>query len=258
MSVFGDYSRYYDLLYRDKDYSSEVEFVLSLLDQYSPRCKTILDLGVGSGRHAVGFAEKGFQVHGVDLSSAMLEQAKELVQKLPPPIARKLAFSQGDARKVRLKQKFDTVVSLFHVFSYQTSQADLQAMLTTVREHLKDGGHFIFDCWYGPAVYASPPQNRIKRLEDESTLVTRICEPDWKPNENRVDVHYEVIIEDKETHQVKRIHETHSMRYLFFPEIQSLLEETGFSLVESGEWMTGAPLSSSVFSACFVARLTEN
>ena len=39
MSVFGTYARYYDLLYKDKDYTSEALFVESLLARHAPRAR---------------------------------------------------------------------------------------------------------------------------------------------------------------------------------------------------------------------------
>ena len=36
--------------------------------------------------------------------------------------------------------------------SYQTSNDDLNATFASARANLKQGGVFIFDCWYGPAL----------------------------------------------------------------------------------------------------------
>ena len=55
MSVFGDnYSRYYNLLYSDKDYLGESRYIDGLIQKYSPGAKNVLDLGCGTGRHAAG------------------------------------------------------------------------------------------------------------------------------------------------------------------------------------------------------------
>ena len=52
MSVFGPYSRYYDLLNRDKDYDGEVEYVAGLLRRHSKRpVRSVLDVGCGTGSH---------------------------------------------------------------------------------------------------------------------------------------------------------------------------------------------------------------
>ena len=49
MSVFNEYARYYDLLYRDKDYVGEVEYVHRLLQAHAPGAQSLLNLGCGSG-----------------------------------------------------------------------------------------------------------------------------------------------------------------------------------------------------------------
>ena len=58
MSVFGGYSRYYDLLYRDKDYAGEVAFVHGIIDEHAPQAQSLLDLGCGTGAHAAILAER--------------------------------------------------------------------------------------------------------------------------------------------------------------------------------------------------------
>ena len=72
MSVFGAYSNYYDLLYEDKNYSKEVEFVSSVIRRHAPGAATVLDLGCGTGIHACAFAREGYQVTGLDRSADML------------------------------------------------------------------------------------------------------------------------------------------------------------------------------------------
>jgi predicted TPR repeat methyltransferase len=77
LSVFGAYSRYYDLLYEDKDYSKEAEFVSSIIRRHAPGARTVLDLGCGTGIHACTLAQKGYQVTGLDRSADMLAKARE-------------------------------------------------------------------------------------------------------------------------------------------------------------------------------------
>jgi SAM-dependent methyltransferase len=243
MTVFGPYSRYYDLLYRDKDYAGEAEYVHGLLQKHHPVAKSILDLGCGTGRHDLLLAQKGYNVNGVDLSGEMLAVAERQIEEgvikahksgsvLP------LSFSQGDLRSIRLNRTFDAVISLFHVMSYQATNDDLLAAFVTARNHLAPGGVFIFDCWYGPAVLTDRPAVRIRSLEDNEIAVTRFAEPVIHPNENLVDVNYLVFVRDKASGEVEELKETHRMRYLFLPEIKLLLRDAGLSIVEAREWVT--------------------
>ncbi len=251
MSVFGAYSRYYNLLYKDKDYAGEAEYVRGLIARHCPEPRTVLDLGCGTGRHDLLLSQMGYEITGVDQSAEMLAIAKANADQSQ---SQSLDFIQGDIRSVRLGTTFDVVISLFHVISYQTTNEDLAAAFATARTHLKPGGIFIFDCWYGPAVLTDRPAVRVKRLEDDSISVKRIAEPVMHPNDNLVDVNYHVFIRDKSSDAVEEVLETHRMRYLFRPELELLLRECGMSVVEASEWLTGREPGFDTWGVCFVAR----
>lgn len=253
MSVFANYARYYDLLYRDKDYAAEVDFVAGLMSRNGVSTGSLLELGCGTGRHAGLLATKGYSVDGVDLSSDMVAQAQTRLDGLPSDVGRRLKFLQGDVRSVRLGQVHDAVISLFHVASYQTTNAELMAMFDTAAAHLETGGVFVFDCWYGPAVLTDRPAVRIRRLSDDQFDVLRIAEPVMYPNDNVVDVNYTVLMTDRRTGEVETTKETHRMRYLFVPELVLMLGSTGFDLVECLQWMGGG-LGFGSWAATFVAR----
>jgi SAM-dependent methyltransferase len=239
MSVFQNYSAYYDLLYKNKDYAGEVNYIAGLIKKTAPSVKTIIELGCGTGIHAAMLAGMGYTVHGVDLSDSMIKQAYERAGKLDKGIAEKLSFSKGDARSFRHKEKFDAVISLFHVASYQVSNEDVEAYFETASGHLNKGGVFIFDFWYGPAVLTTPPDVRVRRLENENIKVTRIAEPEHLPEENKVIVNFQINVTDKKTNAVEELAESHPMRYFFLPEMSMFLKNSGFTSWTSEEWITG-------------------
>jgi hypothetical protein len=97
------------------------------------------------------------------------------------------------------------------------------------------------------------PAARVKRLEDEFIEVTRTAEPVMHPNENLVDVNYELVIGDKKTGTREELRETHRMRYLFKPEIELFSNHSGMRIVECGEWLTGRPAGFDTWGVYFVA-----
>jgi len=254
VSVFGSYSRYYDLLYRDKDYAAESAYVASLLAVHAPGARSILEIGCGTGAHAAELSRLGYEVTGMDMSEGMLESAAKRKQGLPADIAGRLSFVPGDARSARLGRKFDAVISLFHVMSYQAGSGDLAAAFATCREHLMDGGAFLFDCWYGPAVLTQRPAVAVKRLSDGDTQVTRIAEPAMRPNDNVVDVAYTVLVTDKGSGATETLRETHSLRYLFTTEVDTALSAAGMRLCASHAWMSAESPGFATWSACYVAK----
>lgn len=239
--VFDAYACYYDLLYRDKDYAGEAEYIAAHIHKLTPQAKRILELGCGTGAHAEYLARMGFTVHGVDMSETMLARAEARRVALPPEVSARLTFGPGDVRTVRTGKLYDAVISLFHVISYQTTNEDLEAALETASAHLQPGGLFLFDFWFGPAVLAQKPEVRVKRLEDDDIKVTRIAEPVMHENENVVDVNYQVWIEVNESGKVEKVQETHKMRYLFLPEITRLLNLQQLEMIDAREWLADNP-----------------
>ena len=153
-----------------------------------------------------------------------------------------------------MNKTFDAVISLFHVISYQTGNADVSAAFETAREYLKPGGVFFFDVWYGPAVLTDRPSVRVKRMSDELTAVTRIAEPVVHPNDNRVDVNYHVFVRDLQSGTVKEMRESHEMRYFFKPEIELFAAKAEFQCIHSEEWLSGKAIGCDTWGACFVLQ----
>jgi SAM-dependent methyltransferase len=221
----------------------------------------VLDLGCGTGRHALLLAESGYRMVGVDRSPEMLTNAREQIAHCSPERLARLSssgalpeFVEGDLQIVRTGQKFDVVVSLFHVMSYQVKNAHLKAALLTAKAHLNPGGVFIFDCWYGPAVLSQRPSERTLNLESDQISVRRTATPVSHPNQNCVDVNFVVEIRDKQTGALGELRETHTMRYLFTPEVELLLESSGFALQSASEFLSDKPLGFDTWTALFVAN----
>ncbi|MCP4715366.1 MAG: SAM-dependent methyltransferase, partial [Deltaproteobacteria bacterium] len=84
--------------------------------------------------------------------------------------------------------------------------------------------------------------------------VTRLAEPVLHANDNIVDVNYEVMIEEIETAALTTLKETHRMRYLFYPELEFMLREIGFTNLVGREWLThDQPLSNKSWNGVIMA-----
>lgn len=251
MEVFNYYAEYYDLLYTTKNYEAESNYVNDLIKTFSPEATTILDLGCGTGSHDFHLARQGYSITGVDLSEKMIFAANS---KKINNREIKIDFLTGNIVTIDLKKEFDVVISLFHVIDYLTTNLSLTEGIKNVSKHLKKNGIFIFDFWYGPAVLTELPKVGVKRLSNDLINVTRIVEPTLFPNENVVDVNYEIIIEEKINKTDKTIKECHSVRYFFKPELEMILNKYGMEIIQDSEWLSGNVLSLNTFGACIVAR----
>ena len=250
MEVFSDYAYYYNAFYKDKDYHAEAVQIDQLIKKYSNDVNRIISFGCGTGKHDFELNKCGYSMSGIDMSEGMIN------------VARKSALEQGinenfdvaDIRYYEASEKYDAVISLFHVISYQTSNEDLLNAFKAARNCLSQGGLFIFDAWYGPGVLSDKPSVRIKEVEDDKYRLVRLARPVMHDQENIVDVNYEVLVIDKATTTTKEIKEVHNMRYLFKPEIDNLLKQAGFELVDVCDCKDLQETSYDSWTAYFVAK----
>jgi SAM-dependent methyltransferase len=247
MNNFLLYSQYYDLLYQTKDYGAEANFVYSRLKKYQKDIQTIIELGSGTGNHALHLCKNGITILGVERSDEMVVLAKQKkIENYHPYVA--------DITCYELSKQADAVISLFHVISYLNDNDDLLKCFSQTNKHLKKGGIFLFDVWYSPAVYFQKPETRIKRLSNQQIDVTRIAEPTIHYNNQIVDVNYELIIRDKTESTVSVFLEKHPMRHFSINEIKWLADLTGFELLTAEEFLTGNEASENTWGVCFILR----
>jgi SAM-dependent methyltransferase len=196
-------------------------------------------------------AKKGYSIHGIEMSSDMIQRAKAREIESKEGSFKSIA---GDIRKTKLDRSFDVLVSLFHVISYQTTNEDLKSTFENAAYHLKQDGVFIFDVWYGPAVISIKPTVRVMTMNDNEIQLTRIAEPVLYEDKNIVEVNYTLFVENIADNSFQKINERHTMRYFTTPEIRLLLNQNGFDLLQSEEWMTGNMPSINTWGVCYIGR----
>lgn len=242
LKVFDKYSKYYNLLYKDKDYATESEYISDLIKRFSLDTSAVLELGCGTGKHAHLLNQKGYDVFGIDLSETMLQQAKELG----------ISCEVADIRTFRANKNFDAVISLFHIVSYQTTDEDVLNFFETAAYHLDTNGIVIFDVWYKPAVLTQLPEKRVKELENDEIKVVRYCTPNHIREKSVIEVNYTIEITDKSTQKTETIKEVHPMRYLSTEEIENFAHQKGFKIIHKEEWLTKNEPSENTWGVCFV------
>ena len=237
MSVFGaDYADCYDILYRTKDYAGEVDLVERLLARHGAAGpKSILDLGCGTGNHALPLAERGHRVTGVDRSPGMLAQARAKAATLA--LAHAPLFVEGDVCRLDLGRRFDAALMMFMVLGYQFENADLVAALTALRSHLAPAGLFVFDVWNGLAVLAQRPSERTVEAIRGDTKIVRKTSTRLEPIAQLCHVHF--AIERTDADGTTAWEETHTVRFFFPQELDLVLRCHGLRLLQLSRFPDG-------------------
>lgn len=249
MDVFQDYAYYYNLFYQDKDYFTEAKQIDILLKKYGRNIKKIINYGCGTGKHDIELSRIGYQCTGIDISSSMIDIAKKnaIYEKA------QIDFSVADIRNYKTREKYDAVISLFHVMSYQSENKDILLAFESARRVLDKGGIFLFDVWYGPGVLSDKPNIRIKEIDDDKNKLIRIAKPIMYDRRNIVDVCYQIFILNKISGQAKEFKEIHTMRYFFRPELEYMLENFGFKILDNLDCNTLGKTDYDSWTSYFIA-----
>lgn len=227
MQSFASYGKYYDIIYADKEYEKECDFLEGIFKKYAGSLpKTTLDAGCGTGSHAVSLGKRGFNITGIDASETMIRIARAKAERNGVNID----FHVMDLRKLKLNKKFDACISMFTVVGYIVETEDVEKVFRNIRKHLNTHSLFIFDFWYGPAVLHIRPSPRMKNAKKDDVQVIRFAEPHLNTLLHLCEVKYSLIVTKKKK-IIDELEETHTVRYFFPKEIQHILEEANFRLL---------------------------
>jgi SAM-dependent methyltransferase len=229
---FGEpYADLYDAVYGDKPYGAECELIERLLLAHGEHGgRRLLDLGCGTGGHAIPLARRGWQVTGVDRAPEMLARAGAKLAERPEV---RLELIEGDVRTVDLGREFDAALMMFAVLGYQTGNRDVAAALSVVRRHLRTGGLFVFDVWYGPAVLAQRPTARFRVVPVADGRVLRQADGELDVPRHLCTVHFH-LWRLRGERVIAETEERHTMRFFFPLELEAFLAGADLELVRLG------------------------
>ena len=98
-----------------------------------------LELGIGTGRIALPLVERGVPVHGIELSTAMVERLRA------KPGADQIGVTIGDFSTTEVGGSFSLVYLVFNTIMNLTTQAAQVACFRNVAAHLEPGGCFVIE-----------------------------------------------------------------------------------------------------------------
>lgn len=143
--MYKQFAKYYDSIYRWKDYKSESVKLRKLIKKYkSSRGREMLDAACGTGNH-IQYLKKYFNITGVDLDRDMLRIASKKLSDIK--------FIRGDMRTFKLNKQFDVVVCLFSAIGHLKTYANLNKTIKNFSQHLKPGGVMIIEPFVNPEDY---------------------------------------------------------------------------------------------------------
>ena len=223
-----NYAEMYDLIYSDKPYGRECDFLEEIFKKYTDKTKRILEMGCGTGNHALILADRGYSVIGIDASRSMIKIAREKARKRKSNIA----FKQMTFQDLKFKKKFDAVECLFNSIDYITEIDQLRDVFSRINGILAQKGLFVFDFRNAnPSMKEYDPE-RVIHLKFGKKDFFRIAASRIDLTSKLFSTSYDCILIDGNKLE-KRFTETHQIRVFSPDEMAEYLKDSGFSVLQT-------------------------
>lgn len=239
---FDTHAPYYDENPFTQHTNAEVDFFLSIFPLVAG--SSILDMGCGTGRHALELAKRGYEVTGVDISEGMLEQARKKAEEANVSVRWIRADATQPLTLDEQPQLFDAAISLCEggfglIGQGDDPEAHDLAILNNVSSHLKPGAPFLLTALNGYQV--------IRQMKDEFVAAGRFDPATMVSN-------YEDQWDLPEGPRIVQVHE----RLFIPPEMVKLLAAAGLRCDRvfggtAGNWGQ-RPLSLDEIEVMYVCR----
>ncbi len=218
--------------YYDAEYAEFAEDLPMLRHFAREAPGPLLELGCGNGRVAVPLAQAGFQVTGVDISTAMLDIARR--RSAAAHLGDHLTLVQADMRSIELGKQFGLAFIQVNSFMHLETSQDQRQALTCWRRHLLPDARLILDLFNPDLVTLIEADGRlmvdnqwrdpasgaviIKQLVRKIDLAEQVQETIFV---------YDEVFPDGQT---RRLLAPFRLRFLWRSEAELMLELCGFEL----------------------------
>jgi len=179
-----------------------------------PEGSAILDVPCGEGRIARELASRGYRLTGVDITEALLDDARRLSQERGLDIS----WERRDMRDLPWKEEFEGAVNFWGSFGYFDDEGNL-AFAEAVANALKPGGRFLIETFTAETLL---PQFR-ERWWDRHAGALVLEDRTYDHDQGRIVTEWYFIREGEEP-----VIHTSSIRLYTYSQLCQMLEAVGF------------------------------
>lgn len=228
--MFTASAELYDIIYSSfKDYAAEADRIAALLRSSHPACRSVLDVGCGTGEHVRLLMERGFEVQGLDLDPDLLKVAAK-----KNPACR---FHRADMCAFEIPDRFDAVLCLFSSIGYATALERVVQALCCFRRHLARGGIAVVEPWFTPDAIR-PGHTTSTTVEAPPLRILRTSSMAVAGRTSRLTFEYEVTGPEGTKHAT----ELHELGLFTIDEMKGAFAEAGLAVTYDPEGLTGRGL----------------
>ena len=198
---------------------------IAFLETQFKTAKTLLDVGCGTGLHALEMAKLGKIVIGIDPDQAMLSIAKQRVTTIGS-----LCFAEGRLAAIGLTGVFDGIMVLGNTLPHVADETELELALRELYDHLEEGGTLVLQLINYDKVFADT-LTELPPLVEGSVSLRRLY--DHRPPY----VLFTTILDEGE----KQHTQTLQLLGITQAMLHKVLEKVGFTAFEAYGDFSGKP-----------------
>ncbi len=244
-----DAARLYDLVWGQYAEGDSLGFYEEQLEQWG---EPALELACGSGRLLIPLAEAGFDIVGLDLSSAMLALAQEKAAER----GLSLDILRADMRAFHLSRQFRCILAPANSFQHLLYRRDVERCLACTRRHLHPRGRLILQVFNpGLALLARDPKRRYPVGEFPDPAGAGMITVSEQVRYDTVAQISQIRFYCRWPDEQPQLELSFQMRQFFPREIEALLAYNGFEIETAYGSFDRAPLTSEASSQILVCRL---
>jgi SAM-dependent methyltransferase len=220
-------AKLYDKVWGKHDYDADVKFLVDVFKAHS--CKSVIDIGCGTGNHALRLSDAGYRVTGIDISPTMLKTARKKDR------TGRIRFIEGDMKDIEAVlsglRRFDAAISLGQVFQHLYTDQQVKDFLGELLTVLRRKGLFVFNA-RNAAKISDDRLNRLglDHLVLEERMQMAVLAQNRRDSEDPNTILWTPLyltrIGNKVDFQVRE----HRLRWFEFKPLKNLLVREGFEI----------------------------
>lgn len=235
MEAYTGFAGVYDTFMDNVPYEEWADCLEGILKEYGICGGLVLDLGCGTGSMTESFAERGYDMIGVDSAQEMLEVAAAKRERSGHDIL----YLQQDMREFELYGTVRAVISVCDCINYVLDEEELLQTFCLVNNYLDPSGLFLFDFNTQYKYEKLLGSNTFAESRDECSFIwENYYYEDDKVNEYELTL---FIRKEGQEELYLRYQESHYQRGYSLEEIKKILQKSGLQFLKAYDAYTKKP-----------------